>query len=60
MSLNRTTIDWPNLKFTLNPVIIVGAMTGAGAIPPKQEWIESIIHPNIHYKKNILKYMEQS
>ena len=23
----------------------------------KKEWIESIVHPNIHYKQNIKKYL---
>jgi len=38
-------------------LVIVGADTSPGAKPPKQEWIDSIKHPNIHYKENILKYM---
>lgn len=38
-------------------LVIVGAMTGPGAIKPKKEWIESIKHPNIFYKENIKKYM---
>lgn len=38
-------------------LIIVGAMTGPGAIEPKKEWIESIKHPNIHYKSNIKRYL---
>jgi len=38
-------------------LVIVGAMTGKGAIPPKKEWIDSIKHPNIFYKNNIKKYL---
>lgn len=38
--------------------VIVGAQTGPGAVPPKKEWIESIQHPNIHYKDNILKHLK--
>ena len=34
-------------------LVIVGAMTGKNAVAPKREWIESINHPNIHFKKNI-------
>jgi len=34
---------------------IVGAMTGARAVKPKQEWIDGIKHPNIFYKNNLLK-----
>ncbi len=38
-------------------LVIVGAMTGPGAIKPQKEWIESIKHPNIHYKENIKRYL---
>jgi protein gp37 len=34
-------------------LIIVGAMTGVGAIKPKKEWIKGIKHKNIFYKSNI-------
>lgn len=34
-------------------LVIVGAMTGAGAIKPKKEWVEGIKHQNIFYKKNL-------
>lgn len=37
--------------------VILGAMTGAGAVIPEQEWIESIHHENIFFKNNIKKYM---
>lgn len=33
--------------------IIVGAMTGPGAVKPTREWIESIKHSNIYYKQSI-------
>lgn len=36
-------------------LLIVGAMTGRGAIKPQREWIDSIQHPNIYYKSNIRK-----
>lgn len=41
--------------------IVVGAMTGPGAIRPKQEWIDSIKAlnlPNIYWKENIKGYKE--
>lgn len=38
-------------------LFIVGAMTGKNAIEPKKEWICSIKHKNIIYKKNIQKYL---
>ena len=38
-------------------LVIVGAMTGIGAIKPKKEWIESIKHNNIFYKNNIKKFL---
>lgn len=42
-----------NLKFF--DFIIVGAMTGPGALPPKKEWISSIDHPNVYLKNSIIK-----
>lgn len=38
-------------------LVIVGAMTGSGAIEPKKEWINSIKHKNIFYKSNIKKFL---
>ena len=38
-------------------LVIVGAMTGVGAVPPKKEWIDGIEHKNIFYKNNIKKYL---
>jgi len=47
LSLSETCID----------LVIVGADSTKGAKPPKKEWIESIKHPNIHWKANIKKYL---
>ena len=33
-------------------LVIVGAMSGPGAVPVKREWVDSIKHPNIFYKKS--------
>ncbi len=44
-------------KFDNIDLVIVGAMTGQGAIKPKKEWIESIKHQNIFYKDNIKKFL---
>jgi protein gp37 len=41
------------LKFNL---VIIGAQTGRKPIIPERKWIDSFYHPNIYYKKNILKY----
>jgi len=49
--------SFENVKFFNFDLIIVGAMTGPGATPPKKEWIKSIVHPNIHYKENIRKWL---
>ena len=40
-------------------IVIVGADTSPGAKPPEKEWIDSIKHPNIHYKENILKHIRR-
>jgi protein gp37 len=37
---------------------IIGAMTGPGAKPPESSWINDLQHPNIHFKDNILKYIQ--
>jgi len=39
--------------FPMIDLIIIGADSTPGAQPPKKEWIESIKHHNIHYKKSI-------
>jgi len=59
---NKTFISMEPLLDKFNAIIfcsweliIIGAMTGPGAIKPQKEWIESIKHPNIYYKNNIRK-----
>ena len=52
--INPSVFESHKLKF-----VIVGAMTGKDAIPPKKEWIDSIKHPLIYWKNNIKKYLEQ-
>ena len=49
--------DWGDIYFPNFDLVIVGAMTGPGAIEPKKEWIDSIDHFYIHYKDNIKKYL---
>jgi protein gp37 len=48
--------DYPKLN-----LIILGAMTGRGATPPKPEWIDSVQaafgKDNIFYKSNIKQYL---
>jgi protein gp37 len=34
---------------------IVGAMSGPGAVPVKQDWLDSIKHTNIYFKNSIKK-----
>lgn len=47
--------------FDLIGLVIVGAMTGPGATPPEQEWIQSIIGNvsanKIYWKRNIRKHL---
>lgn len=47
--------DVSGLDLTGIDLVIVGAQTGRGAIPPKKEWIDSIKHSNILFKDNLLK-----
>lgn len=44
--------DCSGLDLTDIDLVIVGPDTRKGTEPPKKEWIESIKHPNIHYKNN--------
>ncbi len=36
--------------------VIVGAMTGTNAVVPQLEWVESVKHPRVYFKNNILKH----
>ena len=38
--------------------VFVGAMTGTKAKPTELSWINEFQHPNIHFKDNILKYIQ--
>ena len=58
VSLEPLLGSFVGMNFNGINIIIVGAQTGKEAIEPKQKWIESIVHPNIHYKKNILRYIK--
>jgi len=64
-SMNKTFLSiepllgsFENTELRGFDLVIVGAMTGPGAVVPKKEWIKSIKHPNIHYKENIKKFLE--
>ena len=54
-------LDNGNSSMKKMELVIVGAMTGPGAIPPKQEWIQSIKDnvpaEKIFWKDNIKKYL---
>jgi len=52
--------DIKNISLNGVDQVIVGAMTGGHKIAPKKEWIGNIKHPNIFYKKNIKKYLQQT
>lgn len=45
--------DFYALKLSHFDLIIIGAMTGPGAIKPEKDWIESIKNDNVHYKNNL-------
>lgn len=49
--------DMSDLDLSGIDLVIVGAMTGPGAVKPKKEWIDSIKHKNIFYKNNIKKFL---
>ena len=47
-------------SFTGIDQVIIGAMTGPGAVKPEKHWIESITHDNILYKSNIKPFMKDA
>jgi len=51
-----------NIEFDLSifDLIIVGADSSKNPIIPKKDWIQSIEHPNIHYKKNIKVFINDN
>lgn len=62
-SYNRTFISYEPIlrKLPYTPtfpkLIILGADTSKNPVIPKKDWILSINHPNIHYKKTVKKYL---
>jgi protein gp37 len=63
MKRNRTFVSiepihssFEGISFAMFDLVIVGAETGPKPIIPQPEWILSIIHPNIYYKNNLIKY----
>lgn len=57
ISIEPITYSFNTVNLDFLDLVIVGAMTGPGAVIPKKEWIQSIKHHNIHYKENIKKYL---
>lgn len=52
LSIEPILSDFEGINFDGISKIIVGAMTGSGAIETKPEWINSIIHHNVFYKNS--------
>lgn len=57
VSVEPMMSDFTGVDFDGIEQVILGAMTGPGAIPVQPEWIKSVKHPNIFLKDNIKKYM---
>lgn len=61
LSIEPLLSEIPKITYTKFEKVIVGAMTGPGAIIPKKEWIDSIKDnipaDNIYWKNNIKKYI---
>jgi protein gp37 len=56
VSVEPILSGFKGLSFDMFDLVIIGAQTGRKAIIPLREWVDSIVHPNIYYKNNILKY----
>jgi protein gp37 len=57
LSLEPIMATFEGVDFNGIEEVIVGAMTGPKAKPPKPEWVESIKHHNVFLKDNIKKYL---
>lgn len=53
LSIEPLLDDFTEVDFSMIDLVIIGAMTGQNSIKPKTEWINSIKHHNIFYKKNL-------
>ena len=58
LSIEPILGDFTDVDFDSFDLVIVGAMTGPGAIKPEKGWIDSIKHHNIHFKDNIKPFMQ--
>ena len=56
LSIEPILGDFSGVDLSPFELVIVGADSTPWAPIPNREWIDSIRHPNIHYKKNILKH----
>ncbi len=57
LSIEPLLGNMENINIKNVDLVIVGAMTGKGSLPPKKEWIEGVKHKNIYFKNNIKKYL---
>ena len=56
LSIEPILSSFTGIEFNAIDLIIVGADSTKGAKLPPFEWVLSIKHPNIYYKKNLRKY----
>jgi protein gp37 len=56
VSIEPIHSGFENISFFMFDLVIIGAETGRKPVIPKRSWVDSIIHPNIYYKRNILKH----
>jgi protein gp37 len=53
VSVEPLLSTFKGIDFNGIDLVIVGGMTGPGAIVPQEDWIKSIDHSNIYYKNNL-------
>jgi protein gp37 len=56
VSIEPIFSSFEGISFAMFDKVIIGAQTGASPVKPERYWIDSIIHSNIYYKNNIIKY----
>lgn len=58
-SIEPIMSDFAGMYLKHFDLIIIGADSSLGAIPPPLHWIESVEHPNIWYKNNLTRLYPQ-
>jgi protein gp37 len=59
VSIEPIFSGFKELSFDMFDLVIIGAQTGTKPVIPQLDWVTSIKHANIFYKKNIIKHFPE-